>query len=359
MIRVLIVDDSATIRKFYHRWLSKAGDIEIVGEAGDPYEARDLVVKLKPDVMTLDIEMPRMNGLDFLEKLRKHYPVPTVLVSSVLDPGSENERMALQRGAAAVVSKQPSDTLGERVTEAVRFAHRRASKGETANVTAPRRSAPPSRRPAPVMTHDQMPVVAIGASSGGARSVEFLVKSFPAEFPPVVITQHMPEHFTGSFAQRLDGCCDLTVREAADGELLTPGTAIIAPGHSHLTVQRLAGRLTVKLQAGERVKHYRPNIDIALLSMATSIGKDAFGIILTGMGEDGAEGLEALARQGATTVVESEETAAVNGMPAAALQRYDQHKVVRLDEMPAKVRRWFSSHRSQAEPLPQRASSPP
>ena len=314
MIRVLIVDDSNVFRSVVRRALVAEGDIEVVGEAADPYEARDLVVRLRPDVVTLDLEMPRMDGLTFLQKLMAYFPVPVVLLSGGAERGSEAAVRALILGAVDVVPKPgggdgASAQLGE-LARAVRSASNarvtKRSLGASTSVI-PRASA-------------SLRLLLIGASTGGTRAIASVLAKLPRACPPTLIVQHMPKAFTGSFAQHLDEVTPLTVREAEGGEVLMPGQAFVAPGDRHLTVRRSGGQLTAVLCDGGLVRHHRPSVDVLFHSAVQAHVPGVSAALLTGMGDDGARGLLALREAGARTIAEAKETAVVHGMPGAAVK---------------------------------------
>jgi two-component system chemotaxis response regulator CheB len=313
-IRVLVVDDSATVRRLLTRELSRYPDIEVVAAAVDPYEARELIVEHQPDVVTLDLEMPRMNGLDFLAKLMAHHPLPVVVVSSATPRDGELALRALSLGAIEVVSK-PGQThsipdLQRRLAEAIRAAAVAQIRPEF---------------PQPVITVAEWErsltceVIAIGASTGGTRAIELLLRVLPKQLPGIVIAQHLPGAFTESFAKRLDALSRLDVRVAQDGDVVEPGTALIAPGGLQTRVQRLRGKLRITVVDERAVNHQAPSVDVLFDSIADTAAADAIAVILTGMGDDGARGMLRLRQSGAYTIAESEETCVVYGMPRAAV----------------------------------------
>ena len=320
MIRVLIVDDSAVVRKVLSDELSKYRDIEVVGTAIDPYVARDKIVKLHPDVITLDVEMPRMDGLSFLAKLMKHYPTPVVIVSSLTPEGSASAIRALQLGAVEVISKPGSrysvPDVGRQLVRAIRIA---AGARPTAHIgpirKPPRRKLPPLLLPA----LDNR-IIAIGASTGGTQAIEKVLLGLPANCPGLTIVQHMPEHFTATFAERLNDVCQMEVREARDNDRIRPGLALVAPGNRHLIIQKDGGEYVVRVKDGAMVHHQRPSVDVLFYSVASNAGSNAIGVLLTGMGADGAKGLLAIRENGGTTIVQDEETCVVFGMPKEAIK---------------------------------------
>ncbi len=320
MIRVLIVDDSAVVRKVLTTELSKHRDIEVVGGAMDPYFARDKIVRLRPDVVTLDLEMPRMNGLAFLAKLMQYYPLPVVVVSSVAPKNSETAIRALELGAVEVISKPGSPYRTSEISQPLIQAIRAAA---SARITRPQGiSETPAKE---TDTKDyQLPtthkVLAIGASTGGTRAIESVLRSLPSNSPGTLIVQHMPEQFTTSFAQRLNQICQMEVREARDNDPVLPGVALVAPGNHHLLLQQNGARYSARIKKGPAVNHQRPSADVLFESVARHAGSNAIGVILTGMGSDGAKGLLAMHEKGAYTVAQDEATCVVFGMPKEAIK---------------------------------------
>ena len=317
---MLVVDDSALVRRILSDALSKHADIEVVGTATDPYVARERIVQLRPDVITLDIEMPRMDGLSFLSKLMKHFPLPVVVVSSLTPANSETALRALALGAVDVIAKPGSSLaagdVADELVRAVRAASharvvRRAESAEP--VVATPRSAIASLD----TTHK---IIALGASTGGTQALEQVLRRFPVDAPGTVIVQHMPEHFTLSFAKRLDSVCAMRVQEARDGDYLSPGLALVAPGGKHLVVQASGARWVARVKDGPKVHHQRPAVDVLFQSVARSAGRNAVAALLTGMGADGAKGMLAMKEAGAYTVAQNEETCVVYGMPREAVK---------------------------------------
>ena len=317
MIRVLIVDDSATVRRVLTTELSRFPDIEVVGGAQDPYVARDMIVELKPDVVTLDVEMPRMDGLSFLKKLMRHHPMPVVMVSSVVPANSRNAMDALEAGAVEVVPKpagpQSIPDVGRILVQAVRA----AAAADLGRLLAPRRAVSTSPRPVAAET-DGVDLFAIGASTGGTKALAQVFSCLPEDIPPVVVVQHMPPGFTQSFAERLDQLAAIRVKEGESGDSLERGTGYIAPGGTHMLVERRGSRLRIKLKDGPPVNFHRPSVDVLFQSVARSAGAKVRAAILTGMGSDGAKGLLTLRKAGAHTISQSADTCAVYGMPRAA-----------------------------------------
>lgn len=335
--RVLIVDDSAVVRQVFQRALSSDPAIEVVGTAPDPFVARDMIVEKKPDVVTLDIEMPRMDGITFLRKLMKHYPLPVIVVSSLTPAGSQLALDALDSGAVEVLCKPgASYTVGDMAIDLV------AKVKAAANVDVGRRAlAPrPIAAPAPVtsLARTTHSVIAIGASTGGTVAIEAILRVLPPNVPGIVVTQHMPQFVTTSFAARLNSICpNLEVREASDGDSVVPGVALIAPGNYHMILARSGARYIVEVKSGPRVNRFRPSVDVMFQSVASAAGRNAVGVILTGMGRDGAEGLLAMRQAGAQTVAQDESSSVVFGMPRAAIEVGAAQRVAPLDRIPREI----------------------
>jgi two-component system chemotaxis response regulator CheB len=330
MIRVLIVDDSAVVRKVLAEELSKYDDIDVVGSAIDPYVARDKIVKLRPDVITLDVEMPRMDGLSFLTKLMKYYPLPVVIVSSLTPKNSEAALRALALGAVEVICKPGTQysipDVGRDLVRAIRTAiTARLPKAHEGPKTPP---AGLESLSTPLETSHK--VLAIGASTGGTKTIEAVLSGLPATTPGTVIVQHMPEHFTAAFAKRLNQVCHMEVREAKDNDLVVPGLALVAPGNRHMLLHRSGARYLVRLKDGPPVHHQRPSVDVLFYSVARHAGRNATGVILTGMGADGAKGLLAMRESGAYTMAEHEESCVVYGMPKEAIKLGAADEIVPL-----------------------------
>lgn len=337
MIRVLVVDDSAVVRKLLTEELEKQPDIRVVGTAVDPYVARDRILQLKPDVLTLDVEMPRMDGLSFLARLMKHYPLPVVVVSSLTPKNSEAALRALALGAVEVIAKPGSafsiPDVSRQLVRAVRAA---AVANVGAAPTAPSAPAAPvteAARTALAQVRTTHRLIAIGSSTGGTRALEALLPGLPAGSPGIVIVQHMPPGFTASFAQRLDGLCAMDVREARDGDAVAPGLVLIAPGDHHMVLQRSGARLEVAVKRGPPVHHQRPAVDVLFHSVARLAGRNAVGVILTGMGADGAAGLLAMRQAGAHTIAQDERSSVVFGMPKEAIRLGAAAEVLPLERI--------------------------
>ncbi len=334
MIRVLVVDDSAIVRRTLTEELSKFDDVEVVGQAANAYEARDRIVELKPDVLTLDIEMPKMDGLSFLQRLMKHYPLPVVIVSSVAQRGSENALRAMQLGAIEVVPK-PSDSFS--VPDVARFLIMAIRAAATANLKVRRMMThSPTQETAPTRDYSGDPnasILAVGSSTGGTRALEHVLARLPSNTPPVVIVQHMPPGFTASFAERLNTDFSPNVKEGRSGEELAPGTVYIAPGGFHMMVRSRSGRPVLQVKEGPPVNFHRPSVDVLLGSLAQTFPNRTSAAILTGMGSDGARGLLALRQAGAHTLAQDEATSVVWGMPRAAYELGGAEQLVPLDSI--------------------------
>lgn len=318
-VRVLIVDDSALVRQLLREILSADPKIEVVGAAADPYQARELIKRLHPDVLTLDVEMPRMDGLIFLENLMRLRPMPVVMVSSLTERGAEVTLQALELGAVDFVAKP---RLGVADGLQALAAELRAKVRAAAAVRPPERRGPPlpapARRPRIFRMTDRL--IAVGASTGGTEAVRELLWTMPPDGPAVVIAQHIPPMFSTAFAQRLDRVSPMSVCEAGDGQLILPGHAYVAPGGRHLRVVRDGARMRCRLGDDDPVNGHRPSVDVLLQSVADALGANACGVVLTGMGSDGARGLLAMRQAGAPTVVQDEASSVVWGMPGAAVR---------------------------------------
>jgi two-component system, chemotaxis family, protein-glutamate methylesterase/glutaminase len=345
-IKVLVVDDSAIVRKLLSDALKGEADIEVVGGAGDPYVARDMILRLEPDVITLDIEMPRMDGISFLRRLMAHRPMPVIIISSLTQSGSAATIEALRAGAIDVLAKPGGPTsvgeLAVRLKDRVRAIRGMAPAGlARAAATA----AAPAVTPIPVrFDHPRRRngIIAIGASTGGPQAIESLLTRMPEETPPIVIAQHMPAGFTKAFADRLDRVCKIRVTESAGGEVLEPGVAYVAPGGHHLVVDAHGIRLTTRLHEGPQLHHQRPAVDELFNSLARLRGVPIVAALLTGMGADGAEGLLALRNAGAETIAEDEHSCIVFGMPREAIARDAALHVATLLRMPTLIPECFA-----------------
>ena len=325
--RVLIVDDSAVVRQILSEILASDPGIEVVGTAADPLLAREKIKRLAPDVITLDVEMPRMDGLAFLENLMRLHPLPVVMISSLTERGADTTLQALALGAVDFVSKPKldvtrglqgyADEIIEKVKTAARSRVRALVRAPVApKVTLASPGAATAPRPSQFRTTDRL--IAIGASAGGTEALRVVLEGLPADAPAVVMTQHLPATFSTAFAERLDRHSAMAVREASDGEAVLPGHAYLPPGGKHLRVIRDGARWRCRIDDGPPVNRHKPAVDVLFQSVAQSAGANAIGVILTGMGDDGARGLLQLRQAGAPTLVQDEATSVVWGMPGAA-----------------------------------------
>lgn len=330
--KVLIVDDSASVREALSHLIGRDPTLQVVGTAADPVIAWDKIKTLKPDVLSLDVEMPRLDGLSFLERLMAHYPLPVVMVSSLTERGCATTMRALELGAIDFVAKPKLDVvrgleaLGAELVAKLKVAARARVRP---HVAAPAPAASPTRPRAGLIdaTHK---VIAIGASTGGCEALKVVIGGLPASAPGVVVVQHMPPMFTRALAETLDRGAQVRVAEAADGDRILPGHVLLAPGGRHLRVRRSGADYRVEIFDGAPVHHCKPAVDILFQSCARELGKHAVGAILTGMGDDGARGLEAMRAAGAHTIAQDEATCVVFGMPRAAIARNAAAKVLPL-----------------------------
>jgi two-component system chemotaxis response regulator CheB len=321
-IRVLIVEDSPVMQRLLADLISRGPDLEVAGVASDPYEARELVKAVKPDVMTLDVEMPRMDGITFLERLMRLHPMPVVMVSSLTERDAEASMRALELGAVDVIAKprgadgQALIEFGLSIADKLRGAARAALSGRS-DVQAPAASRLEGPRDRRVLDGQ---LVAIGASTGGTEAVREILQRMPPETPPIVIVQHMPEMFTRMFAKRLDDQCALAVCEAVDRQKLVPGHAYVAPGNWHLRVHRSGKGFEARIEQSDPVNRHRPSVDVLFESVAASVGGGATAAVLTGMGGDGAGGLRKIKEAGGFTLAQDEASCVVFGMPKIAIE---------------------------------------
>ena len=318
-IRVLVVDDSAIVRQVLTRELQAYSDIDVVGSAPDPYVGRDKIVELKPDVLLLDVEMPRMDGVTFLRKLMRYHPMPVIIVSSLTAKGSALALDAIDAGALEVMCKPGSAfsvaEMTEQLVQKIRAVRWAQVKRPGASV-----AAPPSRPATLAIAQTTHKIIAIGASTGGTEAIREVLMRFPANAPGTVIVQHMPAYFTTSFAERLNQLCEIEVREAKDGDSIRPGLALIAPGNFHMLLRRSGARYYVEVRDGPTVCLQRPSVEVLFKSVARYAGANAVGAILTGMGSDGAKGLLEMRQAGAWTIAQDEKTSVVYGMPAKTVE---------------------------------------
>jgi two-component system chemotaxis response regulator CheB len=343
MIKVMIVDDSAVVRSLLSEQLASAVDIQIVATAADPLFAQHKLRTITPDVLIVDVEMPRMDGLTFLRQVMASAPIPTIVFSSLAAAGSAIALDALDAGAVAILCK-PSAGVGDYLLE-----HRqqlvdtvRQAAASQLRAVRPRRVAAPAVLPAPRGIHrglstttDQ--IIAIGTSTGGTQALEFVLSQLPVTCTGMVIVQHMPANFTRLFAQRLNQVCAIEVREACDGDRVLPGQALIAPGGLHLSVQRSGAQYRVQVQDGPPVSRHKPSVDVLFRSVAKAAGPNALGLIMTGMGDDGARGLKLMREAGATTWAQDEHSCVVFGMPREAIRQDAVSRIYSLDELPGRL----------------------
>mgnify|MGYP000926786530 CR=1 FL=1 len=348
MIRVLVVDDSALVRKVLIEHLKAFPDIDVVGAAVDPYNARDMLIRLRPDVITLDIEMPRMDGLSFLQKLMKHYPTPVVVVSSLTPRNSETAIRALELGAVEVICKPggsfSTGDIGRQLVQAIRAAA--GARGRLAALAAPTSPQRPAANAGTFQLSTTQKVLALGASTGGTAALETVLGALPADTPGTIVVQHMPENFTAAFARRLDSLCSLEVREARDLDQVLRGVVLIAPGGRHMILQRSGATYQVRLKDGPVVHFQKPSVDVLFHSVAEAAGRNAVGAILTGMGSDGAAGLLGMKQRGARTFAQDERSCVVYGMPREAVRVGAVDEIVPLQEM---ARALLTALRAKAE----------
>ena len=335
-IKVLCVDDSALIRDLLREIINSQPDMEVVAVAPDPLVARDLIKRHNPDVLTLDVEMPRMDGLDFLERLMRLRPMPVLMVSSLTQSGSEITLRALELGALDFVAKP---ALGIR-SGMLEYANDIAEKIRAAAKSRPRQarqaqSAPRVALKAPLTSSEKL--IIIGASTGGTEAIRAVLEPLPANSPAILIAQHMPGGFTRSFAERLDRLCQLTVKEASDGERVLPGHVYIAPGGVHLKLVRSGANYVARLDESPPVNRHRPSVDVLFESAAAQAGRNAIGVILTGMGKDGAAGLLQMRKAGSSTLAQDEASCVVFGMPREAIAVGGAVEVISLDDIPERL----------------------
>lgn len=339
--RVLIVDDSAIVRTMLANVLKAEPDMEVVGLAPDPYAAQSVIEQQKPDVVTLDIEMPRMDGLTFLRRLMAQRPLPVVIVSSVTQTGSAASIEALAAGAIDVIAKPGGPYSVADIADQLKYRIRALRTERAVRFSRFRQSLP--AQPAPPSLKHATGIILIGASTGGTQAIESLLTRLPADAPPILIAQHMPAHFTRAFAARLDGLCPMNVVEAVDGQPLARGVAYVAPGDAHLRIAARGHELRTEVGDGPRVHYQRPSVDVLFQSAADLRGIPIVAMLLTGMGSDGADGMVALRHAGAVTIAEDERSCVVFGMPAAAIARGGAVHVATRGAMPRLIADAFQS----------------
>src|SRR4051812_23913549 len=338
--RVVVVDDSALVRSLLTEIINRQPDMQCVGAAADPFVAREMIRTLNPDVITLDIEMPRMDGIDFLSKLMRLRPMPVVMVSTLTERGAEVTLKALELGAIDFVAKPKIGVadglkqLADEITEKIRIAAKaRVAKPAPSAPSAPGAAAPARPAPASIGRLSTEKLIFIGASTGGTEATKEVLMSLPPDSPGVVITQHMPPGFTRSYANRLDGLCKIRVKEAVDGERILPGHAYIAPGGFHLSVERSGANYVARVTDGEPVNRHKPSVEVLFESAARVVGQNAMGIMLTGMGADGAKAMRTMKDAGSYNVCQDEATCVVFGMPREAIAAGAANEVLPLGKI--------------------------
>lgn len=344
-VRVLIVDDSASVRQTMTAILSADPDIEVIGSATDPFMAARKIRDEIPDVITLDVEMPQMDGITFLRKLMSQHPIPVVMCSSLTEKGSETLLQAMEAGAVDVILKPKiaaADHLAE-TADHIRAVVKAAARARLGNLRRPRATATTS--PAAKLTADAVlppptgramaktteMIVCVGASTGGTEALREMLEALPANAPGIAIVQHMPENFTAAFAKRLNGLCEVEVKEAEDGDPVLRGHVLIAPGGRHMLLERRGARYHVSVRDGPLVSRHRPSVDVLFRSAARNAGSNAMGVIMTGMGDDGARGMEEMHNAGAYTLAQDEASSVVFGMPKEAIARGGVDRIVSLE----------------------------
>ncbi|WP_303722817.1 chemotaxis response regulator protein-glutamate methylesterase [Malonomonas rubra] len=335
LIRVLVVDDSALVRNILSQGLSIDPNIEVVGTASDPYIARNKIIELNPDVLTLDVEMPRMDGVAFLRKLMPQYPIPTVMVSSLTQRGKQITLDALAAGAVDFVAK-PSSNVATGLNDMLMELRAKVKIASTANVAhwkGKRVISPPQHAGSTGLAKSTDKVIAIGASTGGTEAIRRIVEELPANTPGVVIVQHMPPGFTKMFSDRLNQLCQMEVREAKDGDRVRTGLILIAPGGVQMKVIRSGGFYQIRCAGTEKVSGYCPSVDVMMDSVADHVGKNAIGAMLTGMGRDGANGMLAMKNAGARCIAQDEASSVVFGMPKVAFEKGGAERLVPLNKI--------------------------
>lgn len=350
--KVLVIDDSALIRSLLTEIINDTKDLQVVGTAPDPLVAREMIKQLNPDVLTLDVEMPRMDGLDFLEKLMRLRPMPVLMVSTLTERGSEITLRALELGATDFVTKpkmgitQGMQHYADEICEKIRT----AAKAKISTLQSIAKSTTSQTQQSalrnPLISSEKLLI--IGASTGGTEAIKAFLMQMPSDCPGILITQHMPAGFTKSFANRLDTQCKISVKEAVDGERVLPGHAYIAPGDKHLLLARSGANYVTRLSDDEPVNRHKPSVDVLFDSAAAYAGKNAIGVILTGMGKDGAAGMLRMRQAGAFNFAQDEESCVVYGMPREAVAQGGVHEVAHLNELPRMVMHYLSTNSERA-----------
>lgn len=345
-IKVLIVDDSAAVRQTLTGILSSDPEIEIIGVASDPYRAAQKMRVEVPDVITLDVEMPRMDGITFLQKIMNQHPIPVVIVSSLVEKGAETTLKALEYGAVEIIQKPRSGTMSFLEESKVLLCDvvKAASKVKVKHISIKRIISPKlsadavlakPKRQSMIRTTEK--VVVVGASTGGTEALRSMLEALPFDAPGMVIVQHMPEHFTKAFAKRLDGLCQVSIKEAENNDSVLRGSVLIAPGNRHILLQRSGARYYVDVKDGPLVSRHRPSVDVLFRSAAQYAGKNAVGVIMTGMGDDGAKGMLEMKEAGAKTIAQDKASCVVFGMPNEAIKLGAVDRVVSLRQIPGTI----------------------
>ena len=344
-IKVLVVDDSAMVREILSKGLAMDPELEVVGSASDPFYARDKILKLRPDVLTLDVEMPRMDGIEFLRRLIPQCPIPVVMVSALTERGKQITFDALDAGAIDFVTK-PSIDIARGLNamlcdlrEKVKIAAKARVRIRDRKLLGKSPAAPIKKAP---LAESTLKVIAIGASTGGTDAIRQVLVNLPADIPGLVIVQHMPPGFTKMFADRLDTECTINVKEAQTGDKIIAGRALIAPGDYHLVVKRSGGDYIAHCKQGEKVCGHRPSVEVLFQSLAENVGSNAIGVVLTGMGHDGADGLLEMRKKGARTLAQDEATSVVFGMPKEAYKRGGAEEMVPIQKVASKLVSMFT-----------------
>ena len=340
LVKVLIVDDAPIVRNVLTKELSRDSRIEVVGAAEDAYQARDMIIERNPDVISLDLLMPRMDGLEFMEVLMKHWPMPIIVLSSIVDDHWDQALRALELGAIEVFAKpNPEDPVAfkamlARLTDTLAWAAR-IDMNEVLKKKKIQSKPSPLKSPSLARAADK--IIAIGASTGGAEALRNIIPLFPPTTPGILIVQHMPEHFTHSFAQRLNQMSQIEVKEAENGDEVYPGRALLAPGDHHMRLKNKNGKYAVDIVKGPLVSRHRPSVDVMMRSVADTAGAEGVGVMLTGMGNDGAKGMLSMRERGARTIAQSEETCVVFGMPREVLNSGGAETAVPLPDIASKL----------------------
>ena len=335
-IRVVVVDDSALVRSLLTDIINRQPDMQCIGAAADPLAAREMIRNLNPDVITLDVEMPRMDGLDFLDKLMRLRPMPVVMVSTLTERGADVTLRALELGAIDFVAKPKIGVadglrlLADNITDKIRIAAKARVSKAKASAPSTAAASPRAAQPAALGRLSTEKIIFIGASTGGTEATREVLAALPADVPAVMITQHMPPGFTNSYAARLDGLCRMRVKEATDGERVLPGHAYIAPGGLHMAVERSGANYIARVRDGEPVNRHKPSVEVLFLSAAKVVGPNALGVMLTGMGSDGAHAMKALRDAGSWNIAQDEASCVVFGMPKEAIAAGAVHEVLPL-----------------------------